>query len=233
MTIPPERLAAYADGQLDGESARAVEAALAQSDDLRADLAAHRALRAQLAAHFAPILSEPVPASLSALIPQGGSGAEVVDFAAMAQRKAVGPPRTWLRWAGPALAASLVLAVLVARPGGSGDYAGGETAQALDTQLAASIVQRGKVRVLLSFANRAGELCRGFTAPEGSGIACRDDDGWRMVRRLPGVSADQRGDYRQAGSTGAGLMAAAQDMAAGDPLDAAAESAARSRGWRN
>src|SRR5690606_11603626 len=64
MTIPPELLAAYADGELDAEAARAVEAEIAGNPALQAQLAAHRALRARLAAHFAPIAEQPVPERL-------------------------------------------------------------------------------------------------------------------------------------------------------------------------
>jgi hypothetical protein len=38
--------------------------------------------------------------------------------------------------------------------------------------------------------------------------------------------------YAQAGSADPDLMAAAQDMMAGAPLDAAGEARARARGWR-
>ena len=42
----------------------------------------------------------------------------------------------------------------------------------------------------------------------------------------------QTGAYRQAGSAEASLMAAAQDLMAGDPLDAAQEKAAQAKDWR-
>lgn len=39
------------------------------------------------------------------------------------------------------------------------------------------------------------------------------------------------GEYRQAGSAEADLMAVAQDMARGDPLDPDQERAAKAAGW--
>ena len=60
ISITPERLAAYADGELDGETARAVETAIAADPALQAQVAAHRALKARLSAHFAPIAAQPV-----------------------------------------------------------------------------------------------------------------------------------------------------------------------------
>lgn len=237
MNVTREEIAAFADNELDGTERARIEAAIAADPALRAQVEAHRALKARLMAHFAPIAAEPVPERLSAPLrtPEGG-GAKVIDFtAAMARHRekaAAASRRQWLRWAGPALAASLALGFLVLRPGGLPDgYAKGELATTLDTRLAANRPQGGAARILLSFPNTRGELCRGFAGPAQSGIACRDATGWRMERTLGGVDP-QNTDFRQAGSAGTELMAAMQDMAAGAPLDAAAEEAARAKGWR-
>lgn len=235
MTVSREEIAAYTDGELDGPERARVEAAIVADPALRAQVAAHRALKARLAAHFAPIAAEPVPERLSSLLHASGGGAEVIDFtAAVARRrtKAVRARRQWLRWAAPALAASLALGFLVLRPGGLPDgYADGDLATTLNTRLAANQPNDGATRILLSFPNAQGELCRGFAGAAQSGIACRDATGWRIERALGGVDL-QGTDFRQAGSAGTELMAAMQDMAAGAPLDAAAEEAARARAWR-
>lgn len=236
MTVTREEIAAYADGELTGAQRKRVEAAIAADPALHAQVEAHRALKTRLAAHFAPIAAEPVPERLSALLQApDGEGAEVIDFAVAAARrraKAAPSPRRWLRWTAPALAASLALGILVLRPGAMPEgYATGELADALDTRLAASQPQDGTARILLSFPNAKGELCRGFAGAAQSGIACRDETGWRIERTLGGVST-QGTDFRQAGSAEAELMAAMQDMTAGAPLDAAAEEAARARRWR-
>ena len=47
----------------------------------------------------------------------------------------------------------------------------------------------------------------------------------------PGSQAG-KAEYAQAGSTDPALMAAAQEMMAGDPLDAPAEVRARAAGWQ-
>jgi len=238
MNVTREEIAAYADGELTGAERTRIEAAIADDPVLAAQVEAHRALKARLAAHFAPIAAEPVPERLSALLraPSASDGAAVVDFAtAAAQRRArtEPKPRQWVRWGAPALAASLALGILVLRPGGAPEgYAEADLAAVLNTRLAANWPQDGTARILLSFPNRKGELCRGFAGAESSGIACRDATGWRLERTLGGVTA-QGTDFRQAGSAEAELMTAMQDMAAGAPLDTTAEEAARAKGWRS
>lgn len=237
MSVTREEIAAYADGELKGADLARIEAAVAADPVLAMQVDAHRALKARLAAHFAPIAAEPVPERLSALLRASGTGggAEVIDFATAAAQfraKAEPKPRPWLRWAAPALAASLALGLLVIRPSSTPEgYAEGALANALDTRLAANRPQDGTARILLSFPNAKGELCRGFAGASRSGIACRDATGWRLERALGGVTA-QGTDFRQAGSADAELMAAMQDMAAGAPLDTTAEEAARAKGWR-
>jgi anti-sigma factor RsiW len=241
MSITPELLAAYADGELDAGQARAVEAEIAADADLPAQLAAHRALRNRLAAHFAPIAEQPVPERLRQMLAGGNSGsageANVIDFAAAAakRRKPTSFP-TWARIAGPALAASLVLALVGfgLRPPvtyAGRDYASGDLASALDSQLAATGKADAPVRVLLSFRDGQGEYCRGFTGAARSGIACRDDRGWRL-RKLPGGASGATTEFRQAGSPDMAVMAAIQDMASGPALDAAEEQTAIRQRWR-
>lgn len=234
MTVTREQIAAYADGELAGEELTAVEAAIAADPALAKEVATHRLLKATLGAHFAPILDAPVPDRLAEAVRGGGAGAEVVDFAAARDKRR--PGRTGLpRWtwaAIPALAASLALAVVLTRPGAPGPgYAGAQLAAALDNQLVATQPADAQTRVLLSFADKQGELCRTFAGADKSGIACRDERGWRIAKTLGGGAAEM-GEYRQAGSPDAALMAAAQDMAEGPALDAAQEQAAKARGWR-
>ena len=132
------------------------------------------------------------------------------------------------------IAASLALAVVLPR-GGSDDAPGalsGELASALDSQLSATQHADADTRILLSFANAEGDYCRAFTAPEVSGIACREADGWQLERLATGSEAGAS-EYRQAGSDVSDILAAAQEMARGGALDAEAEAAARAKGWRD
>ena len=225
MSVSPDDLAAFADGELDAARAAEVAAAVAADPALAAQVEAHRALRAKLGAHFAPIADTPVPDRLAALLrPQL---APVVDFAAAREKRE--RSRTLPRWtwfAGPALAASLALAVFWPR----GDYVDGPLAEALDNQLVATQSADADARILLSFRNSDGAYCRAFSASSQAGIACHDETGWVLTESVR-ATAEQTGEYRQAGSL-AEVMERAQTMAAGPALDAAQEQAAKADGWR-
>jgi hypothetical protein len=230
MTVTREELAAFADGEL-GEPRRSqVEAEVAQDQALAAEIERHRALKAQLATHFTPILDQPVPDRLAGLL--GAGDGKVADFTAARQKREA--RRRVPRWgwiAGPALAASLALAVILPGGGAPEGYAGTELAAALDEQLVAEQAPGEDVRVLLSFRDEAGAFCRAFSGDEQSGIACRDDTGWKL--QLEGQGARGQGtDYRMAGADAAEILARAQEMATGPALDAADEQAARASGWR-
>lgn len=234
MRIDDATLMAYADGELD-EAARAkVEAAIAADPALQARVAAHRELRATVAGAFAGVIDEPVPDRLAAMLQPG---AEVVDFAAARERREARPaPRPWRQWA--AIAATLVVGVLAGRTiefgspaiiARDGEFvAQGKLAEALDTDLASAGGMVG-----LSFRNRAGDYCRTFSADGIAGVACRDSGGWGVrtaVTAAPGAA----GDYRMAGSeTPPEVLRSVESMIDGEPLDAAAEAAARVRGWRD
>ena len=235
MTVSKELVAAYADGELEGDALREVALAVAADPTLQGEVEAHRRLRAELTAHFAPLAEEPVPERLTALLVTGERQDNVVDLvdAARARR---GKPMTsavWQRMAGPALAATLVLGIL-----GLGfhrqdrvGYADDELAAALDRQLVETQSPRAPVRILLSFRDQAGRYCRGFSSASTSGIACNDGTGWRLGKVVGGATSE-RGEYRQAGSADAQVLAEAQDLADGPALNAQGERDAARANWR-
>ena len=233
MTVSPELLTAYADGELDAETARTVEVQIAGNEQLRADLAKYRALRARLSAHFAPIAEQPIPDRLRLMVMgEDQETSTIIDFATQAKRRLTPtPPARWARWAGPALAATLVLAFIGfgLRPKGNG-YAEGDLAQALDSQFVATQPANAPVRVLLTFQDKQGQYCRGFSGQASAGIACRDERGWRLIKMLDGASGSAT-EYRQAGGANMAIMTAAQDMTAGEALDAEQEARAAQLGW--
>ncbi|WP_203310847.1 anti-sigma factor family protein [Sphingomonas beigongshangi] len=220
MTIDDSLLMAYADGELDPIAAKRVEQAMANDPALERRVADHRALRDRMARAFSPIAEEPVPDRLAALLTN--------TVVVLPPRR----PRVSPWWPAGAVAAGLALSLGLAAPWrqspGSADHAGGALGEALDTRLAA---MDGDPRVLVSFRNQQGAYCRVFAGSARDGIACRDGEGWRLVRTTPGSHAAGT-DYRQAASGDAALLNAAQAMMAGDPLDAAGEIRARQRGWR-
>jgi hypothetical protein len=228
MTVTREELAAFADGEL-GEPRRSqVAAEVAQDEALAAEVERHRALKAQLGAHFAPMLDQPVPDRLTSLF--GGGETKIADLNAARQKREAGfriPRWGWI--AGPALAASLALAVVLPGGGAPDGYAGTELAAVLDERLVAEQAPGEEVRVLLSFRDEAGAYCRAFSGAERSGIACRNEQGWLL--RFEGAGATgQESNYRMVGS--AEVLGRAQEMAAGPALDQAEEAAARARDWR-
>lgn len=154
--------------------------------------------------------------------------------------------RRWPRWG--ALAASLAVGVLAGSlwlGGGAGNegsglvatdasgrlVARGALAGALSQQLAGS-AQAGKpVQIGVSFAARDGSYCRSFSTAASAGLACRDGDAWR-IPVLREAAADSQA-YRQAGSAApVAVLDAIDERIEGAALDAAAERAARDRGWK-
>ncbi|WP_066826798.1 anti-sigma factor family protein [Sphingomonas mali] len=226
MTIEPEMLMAYADGELDPLNAKRVERAIASDPALAREVERHRALRKRISDSFAPVADEQVPDRLAALL-----NPNVVDLPAPKTRPIL------TRWReAAALAACLVLGLMIGigvsrgpvSAGAGGLYASGSLAAALDDQVGGA---NGSVKVAVSFRDKQGSYCRVFSSSAADGIACRDASGWALRRTQQG-STTQRGAYAQAGSPDPELMAAAQDMMAGEPLDAKAEEAARGAGWR-
>jgi hypothetical protein len=216
---------AYADGELDPLNAKRVERTIAGDPALAQQVERQRALRKRISDSFAPVADEPVPDRLAALLKSN-----VVDLPAPKTRPIL------TRWReAAALAACLVLGLMIGigvsrgpvSAGAGGLYASGSLAAALDNQIGGA---DGAVKVAVSFRDKQGSYCRVFSARAADGIACRDASGW-VLRRTQQGSATQRGDYAQAGSPDPELMAAAQDMMAGESLDAGAEAAARGAGW--
>lgn len=228
MSVTPEELAAFADGELEAARAAEVAAAIAGDPALGAQVGAHRALRERLGAHFAPVMEAPLPERLTG--PLGAPPAGVLDFAAAREKRIARRIPRWGWIAAPALAASLALAVFLPR-GIDESYAQGALAGTLDRQLVASQPAAAPTRILLSFRDRSGALCRAFTGEAQSGIACRDADGWRLVTTGAGTLA-QGTDYRMADNPAGRVLEQAQAMASGAALDSAEERAAQARGWR-
>lgn len=231
MSVDPDTIAAFVDGELDDLTARRIEREAANDAALAAEIARHRALKAQLHAHYAPIAEEAVPERLRALL----AGADKIDTGLSDRRAAKRSRFEAIHWG--ALAASLVLGLTIGlRPWlPAADVASdngvlvasGPLADALDTRLASNQSADAAVRIRLSFRDREGRYCRSFESATIDGIGCRDENRWQLERTRRGQA---RGDYRQASS--GELAATVASMMAGEPLDADAERAARDTGWR-
>ena len=231
MTVPSDTVIAYVDGELEPIEAKRVERAMAEDPALAAEVARHRALRTRLRVGFAPVAEAPVPPAVAALlreaatvVPMPGPGA------------ARGHRAGWIA----AIAASHVLGVVGGRMipqsasesgvvvRSDGTLAAGPVATALSTQLASTQAADAPVRIGISFRDDSRALCRTFERRDVAGIACARGSDWRL-QRLYGGSGAGTTAYRQAGSPHAAMMAEAQAMAVGDPLDAGQERAALDR----
>lgn len=223
-------LMAYADGELDPLAAKRVERALAADPALTRRVDAHRTVRTRVSAAY-PVETSITPDPLAALIQSQATVVPMIP--SKARRK---PQARWVQAA--AIAACLVLGVgvgtrwqsagpIVAKQGAL--VASGSLAEALDTRLAAT---EGSTHMLLSFRGKDGRYCRVFASAGVDGIACRKAGAWSLVRTRSDTAVPG-GDYRQAGSANADLMAEAQDMTAGDPLSREQEADAIATGWRD
>jgi hypothetical protein len=249
MKFSDEILMAYADGELDAETSARVEAAAAADPALARLVDRHRALREELRRGFDSVIGEPVPEQL--LAAARNSASEPIDLAA--RRRAGGSdgaPAAQGRWSWPqwsAVAASLVIGVLAGsrlwtgpepmllHSEGTGLSAGGELASALTGKLASESDPGDTVRLGPSFRAENGEYCRSFAIALAAGLACREGDRWRVELLAVSEPATAPGEsYRMAGAElPKPLRQAIDERIEGEPLDAAAEVAARKQGWRD
>jgi hypothetical protein len=230
MTSPKDdRLAmiiAHVDGELKGVAAIRFEAEMAADPALAAEVARHRSLASRVTGAYAPVLDAPIPPRLLAL-------------AGAANDR--GRPRAGrlVPWA--AVAASLVVGLIGGRlalppqPGPLATDHGalvarGQLASALSSELAA---QGGVVKVGLTLKTPDGRYCRTFesAADRLAGLACRQDGRWNL-RTVTAWAPAPATAYRTAASDTPPEVLAAVDALAAQPLDAAAERAARDRGWK-
>ena len=227
-----EKFFAWLDGELTPTEAADMEAKVAANPQLQQLAEQHRALGAQLSGAFDPIAAAPVPERLQAAL---HPSADVIDFAA-AKRARTRPSLT--QWA--AMAATLALGIFVGTMVPQGPsapvevqggkiYAASALNEALDTQLASA--PAADVRIGLTFRDQAGEICRSFTASASSGLACRNGGRWQL-KGLFAAPEGQGSDYRMAAGMDPNLAALVDSAMAGEPLDAAAEEAAKDKGWK-
>ena len=227
-----EKFFAWLDGELAPAEAAEMEARVAADPTLSRLAEQHRALGSQLKGAFDPITKMPVPERLQgALRPS----AQVIDLVAARRMRSMPALAQWA-----AMAATLAVGILVGTrvaPGtdapvqmqGSKLYAAAALNHALDTELASA--PAGEVRIGITYRDSAGQICRTFVAPAGSGLACRSGSRWQM-KGLFAAPEGQRGDYRMAAGMDPNLAALVDSTIAGEALDEAGEKAARDKAWR-
>ena len=238
MRFDDQILMAYADGELPALEAARVEAAMAGDPELAARVRRFRGVRMALRKVYDSVAAEPVPEHLRALLGDVATS-EPLRPAQVAPVAARGPKPVTNKlssFALAAIAAALIVGVIAGRlisaaPLVHSDAgvlrAEGALAHALDVSLSGADAGAG-TRIAYSFRREDGGLCRVFAHAEQahafSGVACRDDKGWAapFVANEIGLN----------GSAAPAVLALADTMIAGEPLDAGAEAEARAAHWR-
>lgn len=255
MKISDETLMAYADGELDAAARAAVDSAMLEDPAIAERVAEHRALRRRIEAAYSAELSEGVPDRLlaAARSDNGARGEKVVnikDARESIERNGLRARRPMPQWRMTGSIAAAVIAGVglgyfmwghqepaLMRDADGALVAGGQLATALSSQLAAERSPASTVRIGVSFLEKSGAYCRTFElsgAVSPSGLACRHGGAWRIdaLMQEPGHARGEP-EYRTAGSPmPAGILKSVEDRIAGEPLDQAAEKAARDRGWK-
>jgi hypothetical protein len=231
MTITPELIAAYVDGELGPEEQARIDAAMDADPAIAGQVAAHLALSARLTSAYAPVLGEAIPDRLLAPLRSEPKVADLGDFRRQRQAR-FGGLATW-----GAIAACLVIGVGVGLTSPQFLDAGliskdlkpsRQLASALDKGLAGET--QGGVQIGVTFRNQAGAYCRTFQAPKDhlAGLACREKSGWavQVAARAEGAATSV---YRTASSIPPAVASAVDAMIDGAPLDSVEEKAARDR----
>jgi hypothetical protein len=236
MTEADEKFFAWLDGELGAADAAEMEKRVDASAELSKLAAEHRSMQARLRGAFDTVADAPVPERLLDAV--RSSPAQVPDLGDARRARDMRRRRSLPYWA--SIAATLVVGVFVGtlipdwvdppvQVQGGAMYASASLDRALTTQLAST--PEGDIRIGLTFRDQAGDLCRSFTQPKASGLACRDGNRW-AVRGLFAAPEGQAGTYRMAAGMDPNLAALVDSTMSGEPFDAAQERAARQRGWR-
>jgi anti-sigma factor RsiW len=214
MKLSDETLMAYADGELDEETRRAVETAIENDPEIARQIERHRNVRRQLSDAFGGVLEEPVPDRLIEAAKSAPAPSSIADLSAAASAKRAAARRRWSLPEWSAIAASVLLGVIVGRTvlqspeselvatNDARLVAAGPLADALSNQVGGAPLSDSRVAIAATFRSKAGAYCRAFTtsaAEAFAGVACREADQWRvhtLTRSAPRTAGDA---YRMAG----------------------------------
>ena len=252
MTLTPETLMAFVDGELAPGEERRVADEVAKDPALSAYVEQQKELAATLRTAFAPVLEAPIPARIERTVreTQIPSGAlsrlrSLVRLQRLWREQMARAGQSWIP-AG-AMAAGIVLGVVFAgsfeagtemRTEGGALVAQGELARVLTAELASEQTPdaRAAARIGVSFRSNDGAFCRSFETQAGArgavaGIACLKDGDWQIAA-LASAEPGSPGEFSTAGGDmPATVRTALNAMISGDPLDAEQERAARNQGW--
>jgi hypothetical protein len=230
--INREILTAFLDGELPPTEMARIAALLATRPELDAWVRRQGTLQANLREAFADVTAMPPPERLVRTVHETSPSWR---WRMQLWRQTL-TVRALLP-AGAALAVGLVAGMMLqpTREVTVNDgqvVAAGALSEALDSKLASTGYDSAGPRIGISFRNRDGHDCRTFSTNGQAGLACHQPNGW-VIAMLVGQPQEQAGAYRMAGSE---MPDAIRDAVTasiqGSPFDAAAEKAARDRGWK-
>jgi anti-sigma factor RsiW len=241
MGITDQLLMAYVDGELSPDLAALILSRLEAEPDLLERLERHQRLRSEVSDAYRPVMGEPLPPNLAALLAQEGLKAGVAT-ARLTERLVFGKfEKIWPMCA--AVAAAAVVGVGLSEALHSREplalsrgriVAAGPLARSLEHSLAADGSGSG-AKIMASFEDRAGRYCRLFQA-RGShedGVACKNDGRWQVVALANAVGSEPPNGYRQASlALAASVEAAMGEFQASNVLTPEQELQARTREWQ-
>ena len=241
--VDDDKLMAFVDGELTDSERREVERALAAQPELRARVEEQRGLREKLRGHYGPVAAEDVPEKLLAMLHAGRDDGEregPIASLATARERRRQRSGAWIRNTA-AMAATFAVGIVAGQTlldGGQGSIATeggmllaqGTLARSLETQLASTQPANAAHRIGVTFTDRQGDYCRTFEGADLSGLACRKGGNWSVIVAEAGTATALVPEFRQAGSPT--IMATAQELMAGAPLDAETERALVEAEWK-
>jgi anti-sigma factor RsiW len=242
MGITDQLLMAYVDGELSPDLAALILSRMDKEPDLLERLEQHQRLRSQLSAAYGPVMGEPLPPDLAALLAREGVGAGPSRAKAAPSFIFRTFDSSWPMWA--AAAAAAVVGVGVSQAMHMNDplslsdgriVASGSLARSLEHNLAADTSASG-AKIMASFEDRAGRYCRVFEAAVGGhqgGVACKNDGRWAVVALANTAGSEPSSGYRQAASAmPASVVAAVEELQPSSVLTPEQERQARTQQWR-
>lgn len=242
MGITDQLLMAYVDGELSPDLASLILSRMETEPDLLDRLEQHELLRRQLSAAFGPVMGEPLPPTLTALLAEEGAKVRTASGRSAQGFAFRGVDSAWPMWA--AAAAAAVIGVGVSEVlhmnepltlSGGRVVAAGALARSLEHNLAADTAGSG-ARIMASFEDRSGRYCRVFEAAGGGhedGVACKNDGRWQVVALANMAGSEPSSGYRQASSAlASSVVAAVDEFQASNVLTPEQERQARTLQWR-
>lgn len=229
-----DALNAYIDGELPPEEMARIAAVLKNNPEAEAWVKRQEAMRAATKNALSEMLAAPPPERLV----RAARAAPISWRWHLRYALIKGSTVKILASAGAALALGIVIGIslkpsayMVSQDGQV--VAQGKLASALNTQLASDRYTGPGPHIGISFRNRNGQDCRTFLTGGQSGLACHAGNGWAIAMLVGVPSPESKGPFRMTGSEMPdAIRAAVAANIQGRPFDAAAEKAARERGWK-